>query len=190
MIRPLVRILLVTACLAPPIASAATVSGLLDNFPGTFVPPPNAICPGGALVIDPAPAASAAQGSITLFGVVNPFTAVLRECPVGPPPASTAGNRFTFTFADGTLTGTYFSTLTSASPVRFDAFFTVTGGTGRFATATGAFSGNGGLFFDGPGAIIRRSFAGTIATPEPAGLLLLGLGGAALVAARRRAAQR
>ncbi len=92
---------------------------------------------------------------------------------------------FNWDFGVGdTLTGTFSGTF---QPPNFSEMFTITGGTGRFADATGSFLGAGTVTFPpGAGADTHMDFEGMITTvPEPStlGLLLLGLAG--LVVVRR-----
>ncbi len=92
------------------------------------------------------------------------------------------------------LTGTYSGTLTPVSPGVFSIFQShlVTGGTGIFAGATGAFDSMGTLSFLTGKPTAFQTFEGTLnlAVPEPGtwAMMLAGFGlmGAALRSGRRR----
>jgi hypothetical protein len=83
-----------------------------------------------------------------------------------------------------TLTGTFSGTF---APPNFTENFIITGGTGRFADATGSFLGTGTVTFMPDGADTHMDFEGLITTvPEPSTLGLLVLCLAGLVVVRRR----
>ena len=121
----------------------------------------------------------------------------------GPPVAVGAADvpyysgLFTYSFATGdTLSGTYSGLLSNAGVMGvFDNVqnFLVTGGTGRFANATGSFLGTGQIHFAaGPPTATLTISRGSIdvgAVPEPAtwAMVIAGFGatGAALRARRR-----
>ncbi|MDB5424486.1 MAG: hypothetical protein JWQ29_1902 [Phenylobacterium sp.] len=135
------------------------------------------------------------------------FTTSQSHCLDSPPPIAAGSDAvpyhdglFTYAFADGdTLFGAYAGTLTNSGVtglINNLQTFSITGGSGRFAGATGGFLGTGTITF-GPGSppLSRLAFSGEInapAIPEPAtwALLIVGFGfaGTALRSqARRRA---
>ena len=146
-------------------------------------------CPGLTVNIpNTAPFFSTGTSGLGAFGTDQ------RHClTIGPPiaigaPESDYGSGlFTYTFSDGaTLSGDYFGALTNsgtAGLVDNHQEFTITGGTGRFAGATGGFIGDGTInFATGGPPLAKLSFNGTInapAIPEPEAwaILLLGFGG-------------
>ena len=102
---------------------------------------------------------------------------------------------FTYSFASGaTLFGTYTGLLSNGGAngiIDNVQNFTVTGGTGRFANASGSFLGTGNIFFTGgpPSATLTISEA-AIAVPEPAtwGMMIAGFMVAGLAIRSRRLA--
>lgn len=95
-------------------------------------------------------------------------------------------------FANGTLFATYSGTITPLSPTSFrpNQLFTITGGTGFFADATGSWTQTG--------VVVRApdntttgdvTLDGFIVTPAPSMLALFGLSLAGLAAVRRPMAQ-
>lgn len=121
------------------------------------------------------------------------FLTTQSHCITLPPPAPYGQGLFVYDFGSGDLlSGTYTGVLSFNSPGLFDNVqdFQVTGGTGRFAGATGAFVGVGTVDFRGPTPSAQLNFNGAInapAIPEPASWTLLILGVAGAGAALRRA---
>ena len=100
---------------------------------------------------------------------------------VGTPDTPYYDGLFTYSFASGaTLFGTYFGLLSNSGAIGIIdnvQTFTVTGGTGRFANASGSFLGTGGISFtSGPPSATLTISEGVIAVPEPAtwGLMIAG----------------
>jgi PEP-CTERM motif len=132
------------------------------------------------------------------------FTASQSHCLSGGPPIAIGApdtsyfdGRFTYTFAGGALSGTYTGLLSNAGTtgaVTNIQNFTITGGTGRFADASGSFLGTGQLRFgNGPPSAtleISRGVVSIPAVPEPATwtMLILGFAGIGTAFRRRRAA--
>lgn len=116
---------------------------------------------------------------------------------VGAPPTPYYAGLFTYAFADGnTLFGTYAGTLTNhGSPGLIDnqQSFTITGGSGQYLGATGAFLGEGTITF-APGRPPQSqiTFDGAFnapGVPEPStwAMMLLGFGGLGALLRRQRA---
>jgi hypothetical protein len=95
-------------------------------------------------------------------------------------------------FPNGTLFATYTGTITpiSATSFRPDQIFTVTGGTGFFADATGGWTQTGVVVRNPDGTTNGDvTIDGFITTPAPSMLALFGLSLAGLAAVRRRMAR-
>ncbi|QXQ07793.1 PEPxxWA-CTERM sorting domain-containing protein [Sphingosinicellaceae bacterium] len=130
------------------------------------------------------------------------FTAVQSHCldsgppiAIGAPDTAYYDGLFTYSFASGaTLFGTYVGLLSNAGTIGvIDNVqnFVVTGGTGRFANASGSFLGIGTIRFAGgpPSATLTIS-EGAIAVPEPVtwGLMIVGFVATGLAIRSRRLA--
>lgn len=130
----------------------------------------------------------------TTLSNLGQFVFNMSECISAPPPTSTYDGLFDFAFASGSLFGTTYSVLTeSGTPGIFniDGVFTVTGGTGDFAGASGELLKRGLLDRRNfpISATAMLTFAGSIAVvPEPETYALMLAGGAwvGLVVRRRR----
>jgi len=99
---------------------------------------------------------------------------------------------FSLIFANGTLFATYTGTVTPLSPTSFqpNQLFTVTGGTGFFAGASGQWTQTGVVVRNPDGTTNGNvTLEGVIMTPAPATLALFGLGAMALLAGQRRLAR-
>lgn len=197
------RIPILAGCAAALAFAAATpaAAGSL-SFTGTFLNTNPPAAPGGRC--------SGLTVNIGNFGPfyatgtsnLGSFTAVQSHClDAGPPIAVGAPDTpyyaglFTYSFTSGaTLFGTYTGLLSNAGAMGvIDNVqnFTVTGGTGRLANASGSFLGTGSIFFTGgpPRATLTISEA-AIAVPEPAtwGLMIVGFMVAGLAIRSRRLA--
>jgi hypothetical protein len=175
--------LLATAALAPPAqAGILPFFGTNQNqdLPGQ---PPFRCAP--AITVNIEPNRFYAFGSSNL----GDFTYRQTHCLASPPPTIFYDGRFEWTFENGdVLRGVYEGEVTGGPPP-FDIFgaYTITGGTGRFRHATGAFTNIGTLAFVEGRPTVEGVFEGFIDTPAPAALALFGLGLVGL-ATRRRAA--
>lgn len=197
------KIWALTGCAAALALAAATpaAAGTL-SFTGTFLNTNPPAAPGGRC--------SGLTVNIGNFGPfyatgtsnLGSFTAVQSHClDAGPPIAVGAADTpyydglFTYSFASGaTLFGTYFGLLSNAGAIGvIDNVqnFTVTGGTGSFANASGSFLGTGGISFTGgpPSATLTIS-EGAIAVPEPGtwGLMVVGFMATGIAIRSRRLA--
>lgn len=107
-------------------------------------------------------------GAVSSTGTSNVGTFVSDQshCIDSPPPTATRDGEFTYTFAAGdTITGTYTGNVTAGStPGVFDAVenLVVTGGTGRFAGATGTITGSGALAFANGNGTYSGALTGSI----------------------------
>lgn len=180
------------ACLATTGATAAPIvfSGERSNItPGGVL---GGRCGASVLTISFSPDAFVASGTSNL----GSFEYTASHCIASPPPGNYTDGQFTWDFGDGTLEGTYAGVLTaSGTPGQFSISETMafTGGTGRFAGATGAASFAGilrfGGFGGGPASFGDGTFSGTLtlaAVPEPGTWALLLAGGSILTAMRLR----
>ena len=182
------------------VASTAAAQAADRAFAGTR----SNITPGGvmggrcapAITVNFGPNAFAASGTSN-FGN---FTYEASHCIATPPPGSYYDGLFTWTLADGTLTGTHSGTLSFLAPGQFSVLENLlfTGGTGRYAGATGNVVATGvlsfGLFQGTPASFSEASFTGTLnapGVPEPASwaMLLAGFGLVGSLTRRQRQAR-
>ena len=129
-------------------------------------------------------------GPVTGTSNLGDFAPRQSHCTVPGPGATFTDGLFDFDFGDGaTLSGTYVGTTFPTDTmglIGFDQLFTITGGSGRFASATGSFTGEGTIQIrPGQNALGIANLSGSInLVPEPAALGLLGIG-TGLIAVRR-----
>lgn len=171
-------------------ASAATFAFTGTEMNDTPPPMPSGFCGAGMLRVAFSPSTATVSGSSN-FGAFAPTQA---HC-VTPPPTTYSGGVFDFSFDAGDLlSGTYsgFFTPTSVPNVlNTTVNYVVTGGTGRFLGASGAFQGVGLLDRRVARPLNSLSLKGALslpAVPEPAtwSLMILGFGLAGVSLRRRR----
>jgi hypothetical protein len=191
-IRYAAAIALAAVIAAPGFGGTLAISGTRGN-----------ITPGGvfggrcapAITVSFAPDLFAASGTSTR----GDFSYTASHCIAAPPPGAYYDGEFEWTLGDGTLVGTHHGTLSATDTAgQFDIleWLTFTGGTGRYAGATGSATYTGlltlGMVEGMPGSWATGTFAGTLAAPgipEPGvwGLLIAGLGAIGAASRRRRA---
>lgn len=178
-------------------ANAATVifTGLRQNV--------NFLLPPGTGRCAPINTVSIAPGQLSSTGQSNlgDFASTQSHCIDGPPSAAFPNRTisegvFDYAFAVGdNLFGTYFGTaIFNNGIVTGTEFLTVTGGTGRFANASGTFTSSGTLTFGLNNGLPVGNFNGTLlqgtldlpAVPEPSTWMMAILGFGLVGAAMRR----
>ena len=180
----------------PAVAGADAFSGTRSNIsPGGEL---GGRCGDSVLTISFSPSNFSASGTSNL----GSFVYHASHCIAAPPPGSYFDGLFSWDFGDGLLNGSYTGELTAAAqPGSFNVVESIsfTGGTGRFAGASGSASAsalgelNFGQFDGNFASFSEVTFNGTLnlpAVPEPATWALLSAGAllVASVARRRRAA--
>jgi hypothetical protein len=182
--------LIALALCAPLPAAAATYAFTGVEMNDTPPPAPSPLCAAGQVRVAFSPATATVSGSSNFGG----FAPTMAHC-LTPPPTSYSGGVFDFAFDAGDdLFGTYsgfFTPTGVANVLNTTVNFLVTGGTGRFLDASGAFQGVGILDRSVPRPLNNITLSGSLnlpAVPEPAAWMSLILGfGAAGAALRRRA---
>ena len=179
---------------------SVAATAVTQGFSGTFQNANQPAALGGrcaVLTVNIAngPAPTFATGTSN-FGA---FTGVQSHCLDGPPPIAPGSidrpyydGRFTYSFAaGGTLFGTYDGMLTNggtAGLINNVQNFVITGGTGQFTGATGAFIGTGTIRFGNGLPVGTLAFSGEVGgVPEPAtwGMLIVGMGAVGATMRRR-----
>lgn len=176
------------------LAAAAPASAAMVEFSGTYShqnPPaaPDGRCAPTARTVTFGPDIAPASGASNLGG----FDPSGSHCINPPLPTNYSDGLFNFDFGFGDLlSGTYSGILSATGdPLVFANVqdYVVTGGTGRFMAASGAFQGIGTVTF-APGALPSsfQSVSGTLnlaAVPEPRSWAMM-IGGLALTGAAMR----
>ena len=199
MSRPLLHVAIRPLLAALAIACATPASAALVSFTGTEMndtPPPGGGggCAGGQIYVAFSPTTATTVGTSNFGG----FGPTMAHC-LTPPPTTYSGGIFTFAFDAGDeFTGTYsgfFTPTDAANVLNTTVNYVVTGGTGRFAGATGAIQGVGILDRSVPRPLNNITLTGVLdlpGVPEPAtwAMLVVGFGGIGGVvrASRRRQA--
>ncbi len=180
-------------------AAPAAAGGLA--FSGTFVNTNPPAAAGGRCAVLTVSIRDAVPFYAHGTSTAGDFTSSQSHCLNSGPPAAPGASPvpysdgvFTYSFGVGTLSGTYTGLLTNGGApgvVDNTQDFVVTGGTGRFAGASGSFSGTGGIrFVPGSPPAATLDFSGRVfapGVPEPATWSLLVGGFLAVgIAARRR----
>ncbi|MDB5453770.1 MAG: hypothetical protein JWO33_2348 [Caulobacteraceae bacterium] len=189
-IRPLLAVLAIAAA-SPTYAATVVFSGTEMN--DTPPPAPSASCAAGQVYIAFSPSTAITAGTSNFGG----FAPTMAHC-LTPPPTTYSGGVFEFAFDAGDLlTGTYSGFITPtavANVLNTTVDYIVTGGTGRFLGASGAFQGVGILDRNPLRPVNNLVLNGVLdlpAVPEPAtwAMMLVGLFGlgASLRAKRRQA---
>lgn len=163
------------AALAAVLISAAPVPAAALGFTGQTMnegPAPGGRCALPSLTFTMGPEVGPVTGTSNL----GDFAPWQSHCTVPGPGASFTDGLFDFDFGEGDiLSGTYVGTpfpTDSMGLIGFDQLFTIRGGSGRFAGATGSFTGEGTIQIrPGQNALGIANLSGSIETvPEPAAL--------------------
>ncbi|MDQ6665759.1 MAG: PEP-CTERM sorting domain-containing protein [Acidobacteriota bacterium] len=176
-----VNLSLLIASIASIPARAATL-GITYSFAGALAGPP--VLNGTMLAVEGLATGSILSGNSGLNATWNPVT--FRDYSVVDLTTGLLNGVFNTTFANGDILSGNLFEATSGTPMGpFTQILTFTGGTGKFAGATGSASGGG--FSNGAGFTV--SGGGTLTAPgivpEPASVALI-FGGLLAVAATRK----
>ena len=153
-------LLLLGAC--PSLAQTVVIDGTRQNTNALNPPGTGRCVPPYFNTVDISPS----NGSSTGTTAIGTFTTTQSHCIVTAPPTSIVDGKFTYNFTAGdSITGTYTgSVATSATPGTFNATenLIVTGGTGRFAGATGTIKDVGPLQFVNGSGVFSGTLSGSL----------------------------
>lgn len=145
------------------LAQTVTISGTRQNT-NALNPPGSGRCsPPYFNTVDISPSNGTSTGTISNVGN---FTSTQSHCIVTAPPTSLVNGQVTYNFAAGdSITGTYTGNVsTTSTPGTFNATenLVITGGTGRFAGATGTITDVGPLQFVNGNGVFSGTLTGSL----------------------------
>ncbi len=180
------RLILGAVLLAGSGVASSAVAGTVE-ISGTRT---NVTPGGGPGRCEPAITVGFAPGAFVAEGLTNlgAFSYTASHCIAAPPPGPYYDGQFKWMFDNGTLSGTYMGELLDSGVMglfNITESILFTGGTGRYAGASGSAFGTGtvqfGLYEGSPASFGNFTFEGTVTAPgipEPASwaMLIVGFG--------------